>query len=118
MTQELETRTKRTMAPLADICEDNGKVRLRLEMPGVGKDSLEVRIDNDELIIQGTRQDGESKGKYLIRERHHEDYLKRYTLDDTIDREKVEAEIKNGILFLTLNLKEASKPKKISIKAD
>ena len=118
MTQELDTRTQKTLAPLADICEEGGKVLLRLEMPGVGKDSLEVKIENDELIVRGNRREGEKKGTYLIRERRHEDFVKRFTLDDTIDREKVEAEMKNGVLCLTLSLKEASKPKKIAIKGD
>ena len=118
MTQELETRTKKTLAPQADVYEEGGKVHLRLEMPGVGKDSLEVRIESDELFIYGKRQEGEKKGTYLIRERRHEDFLKRYTLDDTVDREKVEAEMKDGLLYLTLSLKEASKPKKIVIKGD
>jgi len=118
MNQELETRTKRTVVPSADVYEEGGKVHLRLEMPGVAKDSLEVRIENDELVIQGRRQDMDLKGTYLIRERRPEDFLKRYTLDDTIDRDKVEAEMKNGLLFLSLGIKESSKPKKIAIKVD
>lgn len=117
MTKELETRARRTIAPAADICEDEGKVRLRLEMPGVGKEDLEVKIENDELTVLGKRPEGADQGKYIIRERRREDFLKRFTLDDTIDREKVDAEIKNGVLFVTLSTKESSKPKKIEIKA-
>jgi len=117
MAKEVETRSRRAVAPAADICEEAGSVVLRLEMPGVGKDDLEIRIENDEMIIQGRRKDVEEKGAYLVRERDPADYLKRYTLDETIDREKVEAVMKNGILMLTLHLKESSKPRKIEIKA-
>jgi HSP20 family protein len=116
MTKELERKNRAVTAPLADICEDTGKVMLRLEMPGVSKEMIDVRIENDELIIQGKREEPEAGEKYLIRERRNADYLRRYTLDDTIDREKVDASVKNGILNLTLHLKEASKPKKIEIK--
>ncbi|MFQ3619443.1 MAG: Hsp20/alpha crystallin family protein [Spirochaetales bacterium] len=116
MAKELENKTRRVISPVADICEAGGKVILRLEMPGVSKDNLEVKIENDELIIEGKRDPADTKGRYIIRERRIADFARRYTLDDTIDREKVEAVIKNGILHLTLHLKEASKPKKIEVK--
>jgi HSP20 family protein len=116
MAKELENKTPRVLSPVADICEAGGKVILRLEMPGVSKDNLEVKIENDELIIEGKREVPETKGKYLLQERRNADFVRRYTLDDTIDREKVEAVMKNGVLHLTLHMKETSKPKRIEVK--
>ena len=116
MAKELEGKNRRVMSPVADICEAGGKVILRLEMPGVSKENLNVKIENDELIIEGKRESTDSKGRFIIRERRNADFARRYTLDDTIDRDKVEAVMKNGVLHLTLHLKESSKPKKIEVK--
>jgi HSP20 family protein len=116
MAKDLENMARRTISPPADICEDNGSVILRLEMPGIGKDDIDIRIENDELFIRGLRKNEVSEGTYVIRERSHADYMRKYTLDETIDREKIDAVMKNGVLMLTLHTKEAAKPKKIEIK--
>lgn len=116
MSEVTRTEPRRQIAPAADICEDKGRVVLRLEMPGVEKNDLSIRIENDELIIKAERREEPVEGVYLIRERRRADYEKRYTLDDTIDRNKVDAVMKNGVLLLTLHIRESSKPKKIDIK--
>jgi HSP20 family protein len=117
MSEATRTETRRVIAPAADICEESGQVVLRLEMPGVEKNDLSISIENDELIITAARRDEDVKGTFLIRERRRADYEKRYTLDDTIDRNKVDAVMKNGVLHLTLHIKESSKPRRIEIKA-
>ncbi len=116
MADATKTEPRRRIAPAADICEDKGKVVLRLEMPGVEKNDLSIRIENDELLITAERREEAADGVYLIRERRRADYEKRYTLDDTIDRNRVDAVMKNGVLLLTLHIRESSKPKKIDIR--
>ncbi|WP_020612362.1 Hsp20/alpha crystallin family protein [Sediminispirochaeta bajacaliforniensis] len=106
---------KRYRNPVTDICEDEGKVVLRIEMPGVGKEDIDVQIDGDELIIYGKRSDVSPEGDSLVRERITVDYRKIFTLDETIDRDKVDAFMENGVLRLELALKEAVKPRKIQI---
>jgi HSP20 family protein len=108
---------KRRVRPLSDICEDSGRVILRLEMPGVRKDNLEVRVEKDELIITGKRESEKPDRRYLLRERTDADYAKVYTLDETIDHDSIEAEMDKGVLVVKLSLKESVKPKKISVKA-
>jgi HSP20 family protein len=107
-----------TVRPISNICEENGKVVLRLEMPGVSKDDVDVRIEDDHLVVQGKRSEQiPENGKFVVRERLRGDYYQRFTLDDTVDREKVEAKMDHGILTVTLNLKESVKPRKIEIKS-
>ena len=87
-------------------------------MPGVSKNDLNIELNNDELHIVAKRSDEiEEEGEYLLRERPCADYEKVFTIDDTIDREKVEASMENGILYLTLYIKESVKPRKIEVKA-
>jgi len=112
--QTMEKR-KRRIVPSCAIREEAGKVRIILEMPGVRKEDLEIKIEKGELIIEGRRDDPVPRGSYLMRERASGDFVKTFTLDDTIDTERVNAELKDGILDLSLSLKEAAKPRKIEI---
>jgi HSP20 family protein len=112
-----ETDTKKTsyVRPVGNIREEDGKVYLCLEMPGAKKEDLDLRIENDQLVIEARRTDSQQPGEYVIRERLLGDYYQAYTLDDTIDREKVEAKMENGVLTVTLHMKESVKPRKIQI---
>jgi len=105
-----------TIRPVGNICEEDGKVVLRLEMPGVTRDQVDIRIENDHLIVQGERGELSDDGKYLVRERRHGNFYQRYTLDDTVDREKIDARMDKGVLTVTLDLKDSVKPRKIQIK--
>jgi HSP20 family protein len=98
-----------------DVYEENGQVILSMEMPGVSKDNLNVKVDNDMLIVHGKKSITHPEGEYLIREIRDSDYYHEFSIDETIDREKIEAAIKNGIVQITLGLKEAVKPRKIEV---
>jgi len=85
-----------------------------MEMPGVTKENLDVRIDNDLLIIHGKRK-APISGKFLIHEITEGDYHNEYTIDNTIDRNKIDAALDKGILTLTLSIRESEKPRKINV---
>lgn len=115
--QEQAPRPTRSIRPISTICECEGEVQLTVEMPGVTKDNLEIQVDNDQLIIRGRRNVQDVKGRYVIRERPVGDYYRSYTIDETVDRDKIAASMKNGVLALTLKLQEAAKPRKIQVKS-
>ena len=114
-TNDLETR--RTIRPVCNIWEENGAVTLRLEMPGVPKENIDLRVENDHLIVRGNRPQPEENVNYVVRERLWGDFSQSYTLDETIDRERIEAKMEHGVLTVTLHVKEAVKPRKIEVKA-
>ena len=120
-TQDMETRntdTPRTVRPVGNMCwEEDGKVMLRLDMPGVEKDDVDVRIENDQLLIHGTRKDEAEGRNYVLRERRRGDFHQVFTIDQTVDREKIDAKMDKGVLTLTLHLQEEVKPRKIEVKA-
>jgi len=101
----------------SDIYEENGTVIVNMEMPGVGKDDLSIRVDNDRLVIDGRKTVSQVKGNYRLREIRDGDYHMEYTIDHTIDRNKIDAAIKNGIVTLKLGIKESEKPRKITVTA-
>jgi HSP20 family protein len=113
---EKKTENKvRAIMPACSISEEDGVVQLRVEMPGVDKDGVEVSVEKNELIIEGKPKETSVEGKYLIRERAGGIYSKRFVLDDTIDQSKIQAVMNDGVLTLTLATKETAKPKKIEI---
>jgi len=115
MEAKREIPEKRTIVPACSIAEDSGLVTVKLEMPGVPKEGFEVRIEGNELSVAGERRAEEARGRYLLRERRAGSYRKVFTLDETISRDKVEANLVDGILTIKLEVKEAAKPRRIEI---
>jgi len=116
--QKREQDNARTrIRPRSVICEQGDIVVLRMEMPGVEQKDLDIRIEENELHVSGTRSGKTESGTALVRERLDGDFYRVFTLDDTIDRNRVEANLKNGMLHVTLHLKEAEKPRQIEVKS-
>lgn len=111
------TITRREIRPASCITQEDGHVRLRLELPGVQKDGLDIQVDNEQLTIIGRRSFDDENRSYLLQERRRGDFVQHYTMDETIDREKIEADLHDGVLTLKLHLKEAVKPRKIEVKS-
>lgn len=114
-TQEM-TRRKRCIQPLSEIHEEDKKVIIRMEMPGVDKNDLNIQIENDRLMISAHRDEQEQKGTYLVRERNCADYEKAFTIDETIDRDTIDAVMKDGVLEISLQFKKEVQPRRIEIK--
>ncbi len=116
MEQTKEIRDRRCVSPLSRIKEEEGKVVLQLEVPGVKKDDVNVSVEDDQLKIFAPRkEESAEEGIYLLRERNCGDYEKVFTIDETIDREHIDAKMNEGILTITLQFKEEVKPRSIKI---
>jgi HSP20 family protein len=118
----MSDRTNETKRPLlrpgSTVRETgDGRVEIAIEMPGVRQESLEVRVEGNELRVLGRRDEGENF-TYLVRERRPGDFFQAWTLDETIDQSKVDAVIHGGMLTLTLDLKEQVKPRTITIRGE
>ncbi|MBI9098522.1 MAG: Hsp20/alpha crystallin family protein [Spirochaetaceae bacterium] len=117
MSDEKELQKVKGVPAPCDIFHDNESVILYLEMPGVTKENLQIRVDKDLLIIDGKKETADIEGKYMIHEIRNNDFHQEYTIDDTIDRNNINAVIKNGIVTLSLGVIESEKPRKIQITA-
>ena len=103
------------LTPEVNIYESAEGYTLEAAMPGVGKDGLEVSVENDELTIQG-RRSGEPAGLgWLHRESRPFNYRRVFQLDPAIDTGRIEARINQGLLVVTLPKSEQAKPRKISV---
>lgn len=106
---------ERYQVPPVDIFETNGDLTVVADLPGVEKDGLKVRVDDDVLTIEGKVHHMEKQAN-LINEFELVDYFRQFRLSEEIDREKISAELKNGVLTLKLPKAEAAKPRPIEVK--
>jgi HSP20 family protein len=111
-------RMRRLVQPRTTVSEQkDGRLQVVVEMPGVRKDDLEIKVENSELRIEA-RRDASPERRYLLRERAEGDFLRMFTLDETVDPTKIDAVLEKGILTLTLDLKEQVKPRTIRVRAE
>lgn len=115
MNKNAIANSERMLVPACSIDEDVGVVTLKLEMPGVTKEELDVSVEANTLTIEGRRGGNPPSGEWLLRERPVGGYRKVFTLDETIDRNKIEALLADGMLTIKLHIQEAAKPRKIAI---
>ncbi len=100
--------------PLVDIYENEHEILLHADMPGVAKEDITVNVDNGKLSISGVRTLATS-GAVTLTEFGDVEYRRNFSVPQTIDVAKVNAELKNGVLELHLPKSEAAKPKQIEI---
>lgn len=113
------TREGKLFAPPVDIIETNDDLMLIADMPGVSEKSINVTLEQDTLTIEGRVEPEPPKG-YDLSYCEYEigDFQRSFTLSDTVDREKIEASYKDGVLKLRLPKAEPAKPKKINVRVE
>jgi HSP20 family protein len=107
-----------TWTPSVDIYEsDNHSLVLKAELPDVAKEDIDLRVENNTLTISGTKKmDKEVKEEQYHRiERAYGSFSRTFTLPPTVDAGKIGAEFKNGVLTVTLPLREEAKPRQIQV---
>lgn len=105
-----------TVAPVVDIYENDVEILLYADMPGVAKDKISINVDNGKLEISGVRN-LQTKGAESLREFGDVEYRRVFSVPQTIDVAKVNAELKDGTLKLHLPKAEAAKPRTIEIRS-
>lgn len=107
--------------PAVDIVEKDGAYEVTAELPGMDEKDIEVKLANGGLTITGEKQEEkeEKRKDYHLHERTYGSFERYFTVPDGVDRDKIEASFKKGVLTVTLPKKpEAIKPeKKIEVKA-
>ncbi|HYA43354.1 MAG TPA: Hsp20/alpha crystallin family protein [Syntrophobacteraceae bacterium] len=109
------TRDVPVFVPAVDIYESENSLTLVADMPGVPMENVDIDLDSDQLTIRGRAPQHEEKGKALFKEYTYGDYYRQFTLSSDIDRERIQASMKDGVLKLVLPKAEAAKPRKITV---
>lgn len=108
--------TLETNSPRTNLLENGDKFEVRAELPGISKDDISIKIQGNYLEISGKREIETPEGyKSHRNERSATTFSRSFTLPDEVDAEKVDAALKDGILYLTLPKSETAKPRQIAI---
>ena len=129
MDQELQVQRKREVeskqestiparafVPVTDIFETDQALTLKLEMPGVAKDRVEVRVENDVLTIEGRIDCGAYENlRPLYTEYNVGNYARTFQLSSKIEQDRISAALKDGVMTLVLPKIERAKPRMIQV---
>jgi HSP20 family molecular chaperone IbpA len=123
--QVTETRQKQlarqqdlaTLTPRVDVLEDETGITLYADLPGVAKDALEVKVEGDSLTIEGAISAATPQGmEATYAEIRLPRYRRAFTLSRELDTNRVEANLKDGVLKLRIPKYAEAQPKRIAVK--
>jgi len=102
------------LAPPVDIFETEEALTVIADLPGVGKDDVDIRVEDNVLTIKG--KSNYTPPANAIREEFGlQGYYRQFQLSDEVDQNKISAETKNGVLTITLPKAEKTKPRRIQV---
>src|SRR4051812_43948881 len=113
-----DTSLRGSWVPAVDIFEnDNHDLVVRAELPGLSREDIEVTVENNTLILKGTKKfEQEVKEENYRRiERSYGTFHRSFTLPTTVDTSKVGADFKNGVLTVKLPFREEARPRTINV---
>lgn len=101
-----------------DVREDQDHFYVEAELPGFKKEEIDITLENQTLTIAAERKEtaeNEKKGDWLLNERRYTRFLRSFTLPPTVSESSVNAKLEHGVLTITLDKREESKPRKITV---
>jgi HSP20 family protein len=112
-----QTRNEPVFTPAVDIYEADEGMILMADLPGVDKGDLHISLEEDTLTIEADVQKPADSGSYLLNEYRVGRFYRQFKISSDFDREKIQANLKDGELKLVLPKAEALKPRKITVSA-
>lgn len=111
-----ETRSQeRYITPPVDIYETADGLVVKADLPGVAKENLDVRVENNLLTLRG-KSGHVATGEPIYREYELVHFFRQFELNERVDQGKISADLKHGVLTLTLPKAEEAKPRRIDVK--
>jgi HSP20 family protein len=113
------TRNRKVFVPKVDIIETGEAMVMYADMPGADEKSVEVTLEKNILTITGTVRTQEFPGRSIAYAEYDiGDYERTFTISDEVDRERIGAVVKNGVLKLTLHKAPQAEVKKITVRTE
>jgi HSP20 family protein len=110
-----------TWVPPMDVVETADEVLCHIEVPGLSRDDLEIRVEDRAVIVSGEKKYGEASSEkengFRSIERRYGRFERSFTLPHTVDTNNVRARHENGVLTIVLPKVEASKPRRVQIES-
>ena len=104
-------------APSVDIFEDQEKLIVEAELPGMNREDFELSVENNVLTLKGERkfEKKDERDNYHRVERQYGSFVRQFTLPQTVTAEGATADFENGVLRVALPKREETKARKIEI---
>ena len=116
--QAVAARPSPAQTPLIDIHEGPDGLILEADLPGVGQDQVTIQLEDNVLILTARVESPVAGESRLLHEEYRQvDFQRSFILSDEVDRERISADLKNGVLRLTLPKAERAKTRRIEIKS-
>lgn len=113
------TRSKKVFVPRADVYEKQEAIFVLADMPGVNENSIDITLEKNVLTIQGFVTSPAADGMRLVHcECPEGDYRRVFLLSEEVDRDGIQASVKNGVLKLVLPKSPTSSARKIAVKSE
>ena len=104
------------IAPKTNIFETDDNYYLEINMPGVSRENVQVKLEGNSLIVMGKINYGDvASRRYILQENDFGNYYRKYNLSENVNIDKTEASFENGQLIITLPKHERIKPRTIHI---
>ena len=112
-------RASRVFSPQVDIVEKKEEIVVTADMPGVDEKSVDINLENNILTIFGAVEEDNLLTKHQAYHAEYGigDYERVFTLSGEINRDRIQATVKNGVLTVILPKAEAAKSRRIAVKA-
>jgi len=103
--------------PVVDVLEKDGNLILRAEVPGMSQKDIDLKLEGNVLTMKGEKKSSEEEKKVNYRhvESCYGSFTRSFTLPETVDRDKISADYKDGILTITIPQKPEVKPREIPV---
>ena len=109
---------QRAVLPSVDVFEDASGITLLADMPGVSKDSLDLKVEGDSLLIEGNAQPKTPEGlEAIYAEVRVPRYRRSFTLSHELDTTRIDANLKDGVLTLRIPKQAHAQPRRITVTA-
>ena len=107
---------QRFVVPPVDVFESEAAITLLADLPGVTRDQLHVRVDGDSLVVEATASTAGPENMELVYgEAQVPAYRRQFTLSRELDTSRIEAQLRDGVLRLTLPKAEEARPRRIEV---
>jgi HSP20 family protein len=102
--------------PRVDIYETDGELTVYADVPGVGPEDVDLRYEVGELILHGRVKPRHADENFVLQEYEEGDFYRVFSIHESIDSSRIEADCKNGVLMVHLPKVEEARPKQITVR--
>jgi len=126
MANQMETRGRNSalehvkqrpaLIPSVDVYENTAEILLLVDLPGVKREDLKIDLDKDQVTIEARRKPAREATPYAA-EFGSSDFRRNFSMPPAIDRDKVDAELRGGVLRLRLPKSDSARPRQIQVRS-